>query len=119
MSTKPKSDVPPLGLLELDPAGVVVRYAPVAEQGWRRRDVLGRNFFTEVMPAERLYGFRARFLNFMAGGQAVDKFALSIPRAEGALKVQVVLTAANEGTAGRRERLALVRIMPEETRAAA
>jgi hypothetical protein len=119
MSTKPKSDVPPLGLLELDPAGVVVRYAPVAAQGWRRRDVLGRNFFTELLPAERLYGFRARFLNFMAGGQAVDRFALSIPRAEGALKLQVVLAAVSEGAGGGRERLALVRITPEQTRAAA
>ena len=119
MSTKPARDVLPLGLLELDPAGVVIRYAPVAEEGWQRQDVLGRNFFTEVMPLKQLYGFRARFLTFMAGGQAIDKFLLNIPRGEGVLRVQVVLAAITGGAAGGRERLALVRITPEQTRAAA
>jgi hypothetical protein len=110
---------PPLGLLELDPSGVVIRYAPTAGVNLRRESVVGRDFFTEVMPAEQLYGFRARFLAFMDGGRLQERFALSVPRDGGALRVQVVLAAHGEQGVGRRERLALVRITPEQPRAAA
>ena len=112
--------VPPLGLLELDPAGVVVRYAPTPGVSLRRESVVGRDFFTEVLPAEQLCGFRPRFLAFMDGGQrSQERFALRVPRDGGALRVQVVLAASCEQKAGGRDRLALVRITPERPLAAA
>jgi hypothetical protein len=103
---------PPLGLLELDPAGVVVRYDPTAGVSRRRESVVGRDFFTEVMPAEQVYDLRARFLAFMAAGHSQERFAQSVPGDGGALRVQVVLAARSEPGAGGRERLALVRITP-------
>ena len=110
---------PPLGLLELDPAGVVIRYAPTAGVNLRRESVVGRDLFTEVMPVELLYGFRAKFLAFMDGGQSQERFALSIPCDGGAVRVQVMLAARSEQRSGRRERLALVRITPEQNQSAA
>jgi hypothetical protein len=108
-------DMLPLGLLELDPRGVVIRYAPTAGVSLRRESVVGRDFFTEVMPAGQLYGFRARFLAFMDGRRLQERFALNFRREGGALRVRVVLAAHSEQRAGRRERLALVRITPEST----
>ena len=113
------TDALPLGLLELDPAGIVIRYDPTPRASLRRESVVGRDFFTEVMPAEQLYGFRARFLAFMDGGQLQERFALRVPRDGGALRVQVVLAAHGEQRGGRRERLALVSITPEQPRSAA
>ena len=110
---------PPLGLLELDPAGVVVRYDPTAGASLRRESVVGRDLFTEVMPTELLYGFRARFLAFMDGGRSQERFALSVPCDGGALRVQVLLAAHSEQGADGRERLALVRITPERNQSAA
>ena len=119
MNTQHPPFTPPLGLLELDPAGLVVRYAPTPGVLLRRESVVGHDFFTEVMPARQLYGFRARFLAFMDGGGARERFTLRVLREGGALRVQVVLAAQNEERAGRRERLALVRITAEPTQAAA
>ena len=110
---------PPLGLLELDPSGVVIRYAPTAGVSLWRESVVGRDLFTEVMPAEHVYGFRARFLAFMDSGQSQERFALSVPGGGGALRVQVVLAASSEQRSGRRERLALVHITPERNQSAA
>ena len=115
MNGQHPTDALPLGLLELDPAGIVIRYDPTPRACLRRESVVGRDFFTEVMPAEQLYGFRARFLAFMDGGQLQERFALSVPRDGGALRVQVVLAAHGEQRPGRRGRLALVSITPEPT----
>jgi hypothetical protein len=103
----------PLGLLELDPEGTVIRYSPVAERSAPRQDVLGRNLFTEVLPAEELYGFRARFHAFMARAQKVEKFSLSVSCPGGVINIQVVLAAVKERGVGGRDRLALIRITLE------
>ena len=83
MNGQHPTDALPLGLLELDPAGIVIRYAPTPRASLRRESVVGRDFFTEVMPAEQLYGFRARFLAFMDGGRLQERFALRVPRDAG------------------------------------
>ena len=119
MNCQPPIDALPLGLLELDPMGTVIRYSPMTGVSLRREGVVGRDFFTEVMPAEQSYGFRARFLAFMDGGRLHERFALSMRRDGGALRVWVVLAAFSEQRSGGRKRLALVRISPESTRGGA
>ena len=98
------------------PAGTVIRYAPMAEHYARapRQDIIGRNFFAEVMPGEPLNGCRARFIAFMARGQAVEKFSLKVPCGGGVVHMQVVLAAIPERAASERRRLVLVRITPEQ-----
>lgn len=105
----------PLGLLELDAAGNIIRYSPAAEQHSpiHPRDVLGRNFFTEVAPCDEVTEVRGRFLNFMAFGDAVQKFSIICPQKPQNIKVQIMLARMSERLEQGRERLALVRIMPE------
>jgi photoactive yellow protein len=105
----------PFGLLELDAAGTVVRYSPAAEQNSpvQSQDIIGRNFFTEVAPCEQVNEVRSRFLAFMAFGDAVQKFSITCPVEDKSIKIQIMLARVTEMLDEGRERLALVRIMPE------
>jgi photoactive yellow protein len=109
----------PFGLLELDAAGAVIRYSPASDQRSevRARDILGRHFFTEVVPDERVKGFQARFHLFMEHGQTLDRFDTSFASAEGQIKVQVLLARIKEKSEQGGGRIALVRIMPEQEQA--
>jgi photoactive yellow protein len=105
----------PFGLLELDKSGAVIRYSPASEQNSdvKAQDVLGRQFFTEVISNKQVKDFQARFNLFMAHGQSVDRFSASFDSEEGQIKVQILLAKISEKVAQGSERLALVRIMPE------
>jgi len=105
----------PFGLLELDSAGVVVRYSPAFEQNPKVKsgDILGRNFFTEVLPAPEVKEHQGRFRLFMAEGQTRDQFSTTFQSEEGQVKVQILLALITEKSEQGSERLALVRIMPE------
>lgn len=105
----------PFGLLELDPTGVVIRYSPAAEENppVLPRDILGRNFFTEVATCEQVEEVKSRFLAFMAFGDAVQKFSINCAVEEKNIKIQIMLARVTERLEQGRERLALVRIMPE------
>ncbi len=105
----------PFGLLELDSAGVVVRYSPAFEQNptVKSDDILGRNFFTEVLPAPEVKEHQARFRLFMAEGQTRDQFSTTFPSEGGQVKVQILLARIMEKSEQGSERLALVRVMPE------
>jgi photoactive yellow protein len=106
----------PYGLLELDASGLVVRYAPAFEQtpSVRLDNVLGQNFFTEVVRAPEIKDCQARFRLFMEHGQTTERFTTTFPSEQGPVKVQIMLARIFEKTEHRFERLALVRIMPEE-----
>jgi photoactive yellow protein len=105
----------PFGLLELDAAGTVIRYSPAAEQHSpvSPQDILGRNFFTEVAPYNQVSEVKSRFLSFMANGDTVQKFSIICPSDEKNVKIQIMLARVTERLEQGRERLALVRIMPE------
>lgn len=116
MNTQAPTSALPFGLLELDSAGVVVRYSPAFEQNSKVKsdDVLGRNFFTEIVPTPEVKEHQARFRLFMAQGQTRDQFSTTFPSEEGQIKVQILLARLTEKSKHGSERLALVRIMPEE-----
>ena len=113
--TQPISHTLPLGLLELDAAGTVIRYSPADEQNSavQPHHILGRNFFTEVAPCEQVSEVKSRFLSFMAFGDAVQKFSITCPVEQKNIKIQIMLARVTETGERGRERLALVRIMPE------
>jgi photoactive yellow protein len=104
----------PFGLLELNPEGDVIRYSPASERysEGQAGDVVGRHFFQEIVPGGQLKESQARFQLFMEHGQTVDRFSARFDSAEGQIKVQVLLAkiAGQEG----QDRLALIRLMPEE-----
>ncbi|HEY0385756.1 MAG TPA: hypothetical protein VGC64_07070 [Pyrinomonadaceae bacterium] len=105
----------PFGLLELNAAGSVIRYSPAAEQNSpvQAQDVIGHNFFTEVAPCQQLSEVKSRFLAFMAFGDDVQKISIVCPVEQMNVKIQIMLARLHEKHDSGRERLALVRIMPE------
>lgn len=105
----------PFGLLELDAAGSIIRYSPAAEQNspMQAQDVLGRNFFTEVAPCREVSEVKSRFLAFMAFGDAVQKISVVCTLERRPIKIQFMLARVSPQLGSNRERLALVRIMPE------
>ena len=105
----------PFGLLELDASGTVIRYSPAAEQNTvaLAKDVLGRNFFKELAPIEQVSDFQSRFRVFMTNGESIQRFTSVFSSEQGQIKVQILLARITETSEHGRERLALVRIMPE------
>lgn len=112
---EPLSGTLPFGLLELDASGIVIRYSPAANQNSSvpPQDILGRNFFTEVALCEQVSEVKSRFLAFMAFGDATQKFSITYPVERKNIKIQIMLARVTESGEHGRERLALVRIMPE------
>ena len=104
----------PFGLLELDAAGEVIRYSPASEQrsDVQAEDVLGRQFFNDVMRDKQVKDFEPRFQLFMKQGQTVDRFSASFPSDAGEIKVQFLLARLDGKGSKGVEHLALVRIMP-------
>lgn len=107
----------PFGLLDLDRKGVVCRYCPANEResNGSKPNFNGRNFFTEVLPVEPVKDFQARFLDFMAQGEAVQKFSTTFVHHGELIKVQIMLAHITERSEGSDKRLALARIMPERS----
>lgn len=104
----------PFGLLELDAAGEVIRYSPASEQrsDVQAKDVLGRQFFKEVVRDKKVKDFEPRFQLFMRQGQTIDRFSASFPSEAGEIKVQFLLARLDAKGSEGGEHLALVRIMP-------
>lgn len=104
----------PFGLLELDTKGEVIRYSPASEgrSGVQAEDVLGRQFFTEVVPNQQVADFRPRFQLFMSHGKTIDRFSTTFDSEDGIIKIQFLLARITKSKR-REEHLALVRIMPE------
>jgi photoactive yellow protein len=105
----------PFGMLELDASGTVIRYSPASEAHSEvaAKDVIGLNFFKEVAPVEQVSDFQSRFKVFMANGESIQRFTSIFSFEEGQVKVQILLARITEKSEKGRERLALVRIMPE------
>lgn len=105
----------PFGLLELDEKGTVIRYSPEADRhpGVPARNVLGRDFFNDVVPVERVRECQGRFHDFMAGSEPTWSFTFSIRLERGAAQVQFLLARIDGRLAHGRNPLALVRIRPE------
>jgi photoactive yellow protein len=113
---KDQSSIMPFGLLELDGRGTVVHYSPAREQQtgvWERDEIVGRNFFDDVVPVMPVREFKDRFLRFMASGDSVQRFTIRFPFEQQDVRVQIMLAHITERTDRRSERLALVRLMPE------
>ena len=114
MNTSASHTKLPFGLLELDAAGEVIRYSPASEQqpDVQAKDILGRQFFTEVVSDKKVKSFQARFDLFMKQGQTIDRFSASFPSEAGEVQVQFLLARLDKKANANGEHLALVRIMP-------
>lgn len=105
----------PFGLLKLDASGTVIHYSPAAEQNSEvpADNIVGRNFFNDIMPCPQVRQFKSRFLAFMAYGDLVQRFTISFPFEQSGIKAQIVLARITQQAQLGSERLALVRLMPD------
>jgi PAS domain S-box-containing protein len=106
----------PFGLFELDEAGTVIAFSPAAERysEVRAADVVGRNFFTEVLTPEQSGELQGTFNSMMPKVEAVERLTSFFPSEQGEVKVQMVLAHLPQKEGEEKKRLALVRLMPEE-----
>jgi photoactive yellow protein len=109
----------PFGLLELNGEGMVVHYCPARERGKQgsASEIIGKNFFDDVVPFPPVKEFKTRFLRFMAMGDLVQRFTIRFPFDEQDVRLQIMLAHITERTERGSERLALVRLMPENNMA--
>jgi photoactive yellow protein len=106
----------PFGLLELDAEGNVVHYSPARWPkpcGYARNHIIGRNLFDDLLPVSPIKDFKNRFLRFMSFGDSVQRFTIKFPFEQQDVRVQIMLARITERTERGRERLALVRLMPD------
>ena len=90
--TEIEVDALPIGLLELDPRGVVLRYNRSEEElsGLDRADVVGRDFFEEIAPCTAVRAFRGRFDALAARSiPARDRFEFVFRFAHGERRVSI------------------------------
>jgi photoactive yellow protein len=102
-------------MFELDATGKVVHYSAASEEkkDTPANNILGRNFFDELISISQVEELKSRFLRFMADGTSVERFTISFPYNQESIKVQIVMAHLSEKTEKGRERFALVRLMPE------
>lgn len=103
----------PFGTLELDEAGTVLRFEGAGFQSSRLResDVIGRNFFKEIAPAERAAEMQNRFNNFLSDGDHQQKSSLVLLFSRPAVRILLLQTC--HWTTEGRKRSAHIRIERE------
>ena len=73
----------PLGLWELDSAGRVLHHEPEDDRGaFQRSEVIGRNFYDEVMPIAQAQEMKKQVERFLSGSTSAHSFDLDV-EAEG------------------------------------
>ncbi|MBV9494521.1 MAG: PAS domain-containing protein [Acidobacteria bacterium] len=87
-------DLLPYGIIVLDEKGNVVFYNDREEQiaGRDRRDVLGRNFFTEVAPCTEVGAFYDRFRDTITGEGLTAEFSFHFPFQPRGRDVEIAMT---------------------------
>jgi hypothetical protein len=114
VSDKKSSDIP-FGLFEVDATGRVIHYSPPHGEkiDGLMNNVVGLNFFNDLIPLTQVKDLKKRFLSFMSDGHSVERFSINIPLLESSIKVQIVMVSLIERSENGRERFALIRLMPD------
>lgn len=105
----------PFGLLEVDATGTILLYEPVRERPSKfvPNDIVGRNFFTEVVPFSQTKEIEKRFRVFVNNGEAEQRFTLSLRYNHGRIRVRFLLARLTKQALRGLERIAIVQISPE------
>lgn len=83
----------PFGLWEMDAAGTVLHYEPPRGEPppFHPPEVIGKNFFGDVMPAARVEELRERLAGFASGHAPAQSLDLTLPGAEGGVRARILL----------------------------
>jgi hypothetical protein len=93
----------PLGLWELDGAGTVLHYEPSVGESppLRPAELIGRNLFLDVVPANGYGEFRGQIENFMSGHANAHSFDFTTGQARGdVVRTRVLLARVRGRSAG-------------------
>ena len=92
----------PLGLLELDADGTVLYYKPELDGDQPRgdADIVGRNFFADVIRAANVADLHARLGDFQRGHEPARSFDYTFNAERASLPAHVLLARTREHTAG-------------------
>lgn len=114
MSTVISLRQPPFGLLELDGAGVVRNYAPIKGQPplVSARQVIGKDFFSEILPSEQVRGFQRVFKYFMEHAGETQRMAFPVTFDGSTVEIQVMMACLGGQAEGAKRKMALVKIKP-------
>jgi photoactive yellow protein len=98
--SEPELDALPFGIIVLSGDGTVLAYnhAEEALAGRQARDVIGRNFFTEVAPCTSVQTFQGEFRIFCLGTASSRTFQFTFRFPSGSVRVQIVFL--RKGTGG-------------------
>jgi photoactive yellow protein len=102
----------PFGLLELNREGIVTEFSPVTESysDLQARDIIGRDFFAEIVPFAEAKEAEEKFRRFMRRQDSHERLFFTFPSEHGVISVQIALAYLPEKEPAR---LAIVRLMPE------
>ncbi len=105
----------PFGLFELDSAGTVIHYSPQKHEkvNAQKENIVGRNFFDDLIAVAEASDLKTRFHAFMAEGSSVERFTVNFPFIESIIKVQIVMAHITEQSENGRKQFALIRLTPE------
>lgn len=112
MKDRPPLQSLPFGLLELDEAGIVTGFSPAGERysEIQARDIIGRDFFQEIVPFAESKETEKKFRSFMERGDSHERLFFTFTSEQGEVSVQLALASLPEKEP---KRLAIVRLMPE------
>jgi photoactive yellow protein len=88
-------DLLPYGIIVVDDRGTILFYNAREEQiaGRHRKDVLGKNFFTEIAPCAQVQEFYGRFQETMSEVGLVVRFHFRFPFPDRPREVEISLTS--------------------------
>ncbi|HEX8127844.1 MAG TPA: hypothetical protein VF527_02000 [Pyrinomonadaceae bacterium] len=111
MHAETQLDAPLFGLFEISDQGIIRYYQPPADGDatGARAELIGCNFFNEVVPTARTKELRERIHHFRRSGKPTESFDLAL-NADDDLTVRVLLTTIQERTAGETRQSVLVHI---------
>jgi photoactive yellow protein len=105
----------PFGSFELDEEGTVVRYNPPTGEKINDsvKNVVGRCFFSELIPGAQAHDLKNRFLKFMSDSHSVERFSVDFPFMQSSIKVQIRVARIIERFGNEHKQFAILRLVPD------
>jgi hypothetical protein len=112
VNDRPPLQALPFGLLELDEKVIVTGFSPVNEcsSQVRAEDIIGRDFFEEIVPFAEAKETEEKFRRFMMRSDSHERLFFTFGSEQGDISVQIALAYLPEKEP---TRLAIARLMPE------
>lgn len=113
----PQTNVPgelPLGLVEMDMSGTILYYNRESNDAsvGNAPDIVGRNFFTDVVPVSCSPEFRELVKRFCDSHAPSSSFNCTVPLGDRLIPVRVLLARLHERSEGSTRESVIVHIKP-------